>query len=271
MNLIFFLLVFSSCGNKTDVLFSIPSDAIPFEYSEEKQKAILLNGTLNDSIPLKILFDTGDFGIGIRVSDSLKGMLDGNDNFLQIGVAKNPVNVSFLNKDNWFFRYLGANAACIGWDFFSNKIIEISYQHKYIRELKNPPQSTIYKRVKIDNRMRIPIKILIQGNWITKNTLMDTGYNGLLDLSSDIIDDYSINMDSAQPVISFMPSGDLQKWFIPFDSISVCSYSISASHPLGIIQGKWKGGLLGNAFFDNFDVILDLKNYYLYLKPIEKK
>jgi hypothetical protein len=270
LNLILLALVLFSCENRASSAFSIPPDAIPFEYSEEKQKAILFNGMMNDTVPLKILFDTGNFNNGIEVSDSLQGILMESDNWLQIGTAKRLININFHDKNNQFFQYYGANMACIGRNFFHNKIIEISYQHKYIRELEHIPQSTEYRCVKIDSaKLTIPVEILIQGNWIKNNVLLDTGYNGLLDLNADIIGDYSINMDSAQSVTSINVLGKRQGWFVPFDSISVGGCSIPGFCPVEISNRAM--GIIGNTFLDNFDIILDLKDYNLYLKPIEKE
>lgn len=63
---------------------NIPGNIVPFEY-DGKDKAILLNGTINDSIQLRLFFDTGTSFNNpktILLSDSIFFMIYQNNSYI---------------------------------------------------------------------------------------------------------------------------------------------------------------------------------------------
>lgn len=67
-----------------------------------------------------------------------------------------------------------------------------------------------------------------------------------------------------------MASGHVKGFSVTADTIKV-GESFIIDQPLGFGEiSNFKYGLLGNRFLENLDVIFDLKNYGLYLKPLNK-
>lgn len=64
------------------------------------------------------------------------------------------------------------------------------------------------------------------------------------------------------------------RFSLPTDTIKVGENFVTSGHYISFAAEKAQlmpfGGLIGTRFFENFDVILDLKNYYLYLKPVKR-
>jgi len=266
--LILLTIVSLSCTKKT-CNTSIPGNAVPFEYDEKQQRAILLKGLLNDSIPQNVFLDTGYPG-ELCVSDNFRGQFGSDTCSLRLGRNLYYCKyIEYLDHNNKFFEYFGANTIMIGQFFFTNRIIEISYKSKYIRELTDTTGLDSFKCIPIDSMahfLKIPVEIYMQGKKIEADVRLDTGSNGLLDLRKSA-EAYSISKDSAQYVVDFSFSGSHQKYFLHCDSIKV-GYAITPTYPVGFSS---KMNLLGNVFLENFDVVIDLKHCNLYLKPNEQK
>jgi hypothetical protein len=282
MSSVLLVLILFSCGNKTvesEKIPAVPSGAIPIEYDttknefEKEKKAIRLKGNINGNIPVNIFFDTGKISLETIISDSLRSFLSDTDNTLQIGDEKKTISVDYLNKDSFFFRYFGANAICIGWRYFENQIIEISYCNEYIKVLEDLSGIAGYEKVKIEingfGYLTIPIEIYLQGEKIKTTIIIDTGFNDLISLSINHFKGFSIP-DSTQYNISYAGGSGVavKDYLVKIDSIKA-GYTLRGDLSMDIVNVSHSSALLGNAFFENFDVVLDLKAYNLYLKPIE--
>ncbi len=260
-----FTIIFFACAKNTSKTV-VPADAMLFDYDEKNQRAILLKGVINDTIPMNFFFDTGA-GIEIYISDSIQCQLEADSCFLKIGNNIYYKKLSYLSHDNFLFEYFGQNTAMIGFQFFENKIMKISYKNKYVSELSDTFDLDNFKCIPlktVDNLLHILVEIYIQETRIAENVILDTGCNGLVDLHKSA-EYYSISTDGAQQATAFSMYGPYQKYFIPADSVKV-GYAIISDHPVAFSA---RGNLLGNAFFEHFDVVLDLINFNLYLKPNE--
>jgi len=249
-----------------------PTDTrtVLFDYDDKMLKLMIFNGTLNDSISLNVMFDTGSNERLIVLSDSLTELIDTTAN-LQIGIYKFSAPVYAVDRNNYMFKYFDA---IFGWQFFEDKIIEISYQHKYIRELDTMPVPNEFFpiKMKVNNNIsiRIPVKIYAQGKCIEEDFSIDTGFNGDIMLGKYFLDKNKIDLTSAylgaaQTVAGSFPGGSilgdsiiLGKFTLPDTRISFSTTSIGTQNRL-----------VGNKVLEHFTVILDLKNFYLYLKPNE--
>jgi len=272
------VVLFTACAKKTNAKVAneaIPDDAIPFEYNEKMQKVIVLNGLLNDSIPMRIIFDTGCPG-GILVSDSLKGKLAEN---VDVKIGKFKTNMPVFYKDkNWpeFTHYLGSNGAVISWKFFEDKILKISFEHKYIQVLENLNDEVGYDSLQLKkhptmNFMMAPINVYLQGKIIPLDLMFDTGANNYAShIEPGLASPYSLNLDSAK----YDKGSDPYKkgFIIKADSIGFGKYNVPTRR-VGVTfypsfeNNPYISGLLGTQYMENFELILDFKKFVLYIKP----
>ncbi|MDR1744111.1 MAG: hypothetical protein LBR48_09920 [Dysgonamonadaceae bacterium] len=296
--LILFFAILVSCHTKSTETTHIASrnstdeGCIPFEYDFVLKKAILIPGTLNDSIDIKYWLETG---IGeIMFSDSLASDYE-RDKInnrqqktlkpmtVKIGPWKRDygedAEASYLDKNHFAFEWLGSDVAMLPWDFFDGKIIKISFIEQCIKELQDTKSLSGYDSVKITKLddfysfLGIPITVFIQENKIQELVTIDTGFNGSVRFNNGIVSKYNIKIDQQRSgkgrgFAGFIPHNSLRA-----DTIMIGQYIVPQKHFVNFAQSKKDkspfSGLLGNKVLDNFDIVLDLKNYYLYLKPID--
>lgn len=272
------VLVFTSCAKNPNSKFAIeniPDDAIAFQYDETMVKAIVLNGFLNDSIPMRFLFDTGCPG-GIMVSDSLKGKLEQNV-MVKIGQYKVNMPVYYNDKKLAMIKHhLGSNGAVITWRFFEEKILKISFESKYIQVLENLKDEIGYDSIKLKRHpdipyMMIPVNIYLQGRIIPLDLIFDTGANVFAsNIEPGLASQYSLNLDSA---LYDKGNNPFKKGFnIKADSIGIGKYNVPtrkvgiAFYP-GFENDPYISGLFGTQYMENYELIIDFKNFVLYIKP----
>lgn len=283
ISFLFFLCILLGCSNKpnqtenTPLADTIPEGAITFEYDSKMLKMIILKGTLNDSIDVNYVFDTG--WTGISISDSLK------PNNVKASYLQEPTQIEihdwthtynaieYFKENHPFTNVYGSNFGIIDWSIFEDKIIEISYRYKYIRELPNTHNLQDYDPIKIrrtNTRLVVPVTAYYKDKTINDSVIIDTGSNSVLHFSNNIASKYDITIDEAVKIgKSTMANGQVKGFSVTADTIKV-GKSFVTNQPLGFGERNYKYGLLGNRFLENFDVILDLKNYCLYLKPLNK-
>lgn len=163
-----------------------------------ENRFIFMDGVVNDSISVNIFFDTGSIKYDIIISDSLRKVIGNDSILLKIGSFEKNILAKSYPTDNPFFSTFGANTVCIGWSYFRDKTIEISYKDRKIRELSDSTYySRGYTKIKIDktkwNELLIPITVYIQDKEITEKVSIDTGSNGSVDFGSQILSKYEIN------------------------------------------------------------------------------
>jgi hypothetical protein len=267
-------------STKTALTDSIPEGAVPFEYDFKREKAILISGILNDSIPLRFLLETG---MSMGFSDSLASDFEKkNSNYysvrkpmtVQIGKWKqvygDSIDAFYIDKNFFIFNWLGVNAT-LPWKFFDKKIIEISFSRQYLRELSNIKDSSDYDSVKIeikDDFLVIPVVVTLQGKEIKEFLVFDTGCSTDVVFGSNIASKYNIKSDSAH--FGKANFGNKNFFSLPLDTIKIGKTFLTQEHSYAAFKLEEEVNLIGTRVWENFDLILDLKNYYLYLKPAEK-
>jgi hypothetical protein len=279
--LFLFVLVSISCSNKPEnkvaaiTSDSIPEGAIPFEYGRTKK--IILKGILDDSSILRIGFDIGGGNDNwLILSDSLKDTLgkkyhDGSKAKLSIGNYQDSLNIYYKNKNN--LKSQDTIVAVMNWHLFKDRIIKISYQKKYLQIIDSIDNLSGYDEIKIekvpDGCLKIPVSIYLQGKVIYEKFWFDTGCNVAIYLEKQYVDKYKINIANSQTSSASTISEITTFESIKSDSIKVGNQIISNQDVYFGNVFKNFPALIGNSFFENFDIILDLKNFVLYLKPIE--
>ena len=287
LTVLFYIFCFYSCisGTKKDTKkVSVGEDikdsttlhgTVPFEYDNFK-KGIILDAIVNDTLHLKAFFDTGSIGV------AMSGVFSKNENKkdtltpfkLQIGpwIYKQP-NTEYIDN-KILFDFHGCDLLC-GGVFFVDKIIEISFEHHYIRELENTKNLGNYDKIPFKSlngkcHPVIKAKACIKGKTIEGEFLIDTGYNGTIKVSSSLVKEYKISTKDDFEFESVGISKNNKNVRSNADTIQVgCNY-ITNTIAFLETENNRAIGLIGNKFFDNFSVVLDFKNNYLYLKPIKK-
>jgi hypothetical protein len=119
--------------------------------------------------------------------------------------------------------------------------------------------------------MVIPINIYLQGKIIPLDLLFDTGANVYAsNIEPGLAIPYSLNMNSA---LYDKGSNPFKRGFnIKADSIGFGKYNVPtrrvgvAFYP-GFENDPHINGLLGTLFMENYELIIDFKNFVLYIKP----
>ncbi len=261
----------SSCNSPCD---SLPQGAIPFT---DFKNNVMLDGVLNDSIPIKALLDIGAWGVAVPSQAN-----PGNREYVtfEINGLKKRMHTTQMNENSQFLNWYGGHCVLLGWDFFDRRILEISYKGKYIRMLKQVALDSLksdYDSIPFQDKGRRLVvggTVNIGDKAIEGNFWLDTGLNGLLFLTDNIVAEYGLifdktkrgrarNMDSSLTEINMLKAN------------SICiGNSCLADKDVIFTRSEWFVfrendiyiGLLGNQFFKNFSVIFDFRKNVLYLK-----
>jgi hypothetical protein len=239
-------------------------DTIPVEYKGR----LFASGIINDSIPLKVAFDTGV--AELILPDYIKSRLNEKDSVrLKIGSFKIAFAKASFTKEN--------NSAILGWKYFKNKIMEISYKGSYINVLESLPNVAGYDCIdyKIKGHLLVaPVKVNIEGYSLTINDVaIDTGLNESLIFKQD--EAPGLNYKCAKKGIVYTLYGKEDLFVFTSDTICLGESYISNKKVATGNQRMFKvfsscNGMIGNRFFENFSVIFDFPNQRMYLKPIEQ-
>lgn len=261
----------SSCNLSCD---SIPKGAIPFT---DFKNNVILDGVLNDSIPMKALLDIGAWGIAVPSQANL----DKREYVtFQINGLKKRMHTTPMAENSQFLNWYGGHCVLLGWDFFDRRILEISYKDKYIRMLKQTELDEMksgYDSILFQNRGR---RLIVSGaidigdKRIEGNFWIDTGLNGLLFMTNNIVSQYGLtfdklrkgrakNMDSSLTEINMLKASS-----ICIGNSCLTDKDIIFTHSGWFVfkENDIYIGLLGNQFFKNFSVVFDFRKNVLYLK-----
>lgn len=244
------------------------TEAIPFQY--DKHRVILLDGTLNGSIPVKIYLNMAGVS-DVAVSDSLKQLL-GDSADVRIGSfhLKQKVKGATLHPD--ICRVLGSNLVMLDWRIFDGKAIEISYRDKSLKEITDPAYLGTFRslRMNLDQqgdtlRWKIPVQATFTGEPQAAEAVINIGFNGALITSAQQLEKWGIATDS---VLQNQPRQEADS------SLSLCMMAEEiriGNYPVRdvLLQALTMKGdnIVGNNILDKFIVVFDFKNKLLYLKP----
>lgn len=264
----------------------LPTDAIPY-FSFKSN--VILDGVIDDSIPTKALLDIGAWGIAIpeklRTRQPVPGdSLTAQENIhFKVGNWERDMVATYMKDDSQFLRWYGEECVLLGWDFFDNRILEISYKDHYIRELKRSELDSLtgYDCIRFTDRGKrliVPAKVHIDGKNIEGKFWIDTGLNGTLFFTNNIPADYNIDLSKTK----FGRAKNLDTNHTPVnilrtDTVRIGN-SIVTDRDIIFSDSEWFVfkendiyiGLIGNQFFRYFSVIFDFKRNNLYLKPVEE-
>lgn len=261
----------NSCNLSND---SLPQGAIPFA---DFKNNVILDGVLNDSIPMKALLDIGAWGIAVPSQAN-----PDNREYVtfEINDLKKRMHTTPMSENSQFLNWYGGHCVLLGWDFFDRRILEISYKGKYIRMLKQIELDSMksgYDSIPFQNRGRRLIvggAVDIGDKHIAGNFWIDTGLNGLLFMTNNIASQYGLTFDkSRKGRAKNMDSSLTEINILKANSICIGNSCLTDKDVI-FAHSEWFVfkendiyiGLLGNQFFKNFSVIFDFRKNVLYLK-----
>lgn len=265
------------------------TDTIPFKL--KKDNRIHLKGKINDSEDLDFLFDTGANAIvivsrliGNKVNLKLDGEVEneGSDGTNTVNTSSNnKLEIKNLNWDNVnliSINYQNSNFdGILGWIAFENKIVEINYD-KNVLVIHKSIETVSKDYSKIETKMINDVPY-IKGEIIIENkkTLgwfeYDSGYSDSFSLSQKFASENNLNnvMTKVGTSISTGSAGVEWKandYILPklrFENLELINIplSIDEKDPKEVLYNN----ILGNNLLKQFNAIIDLKNFEIYLKP----
>ncbi|WP_029905431.1 aspartyl protease family protein [Prevotella sp. 10(H)] len=284
MRFSFFIFFFSFtyfCIAQSDTVVRVlPAGAVPFHSFKSN---VILDGLINDSVPIKALLDIGAWGLAVpeRLRKDTANIRRTEQIRFKVGDWAKTMSATFMKPGSQFLHWYGDDCVLLGWDFFNRRILEVSYEHQYIRELKTQELNSLqgYDCIKFENRGRrllIPVVVEIGGNKIEGNCWIDTGLNGTLFFAHNILAKY--NLDTSKLKAGRAKNLDTNRTevnFLKADTIAVGNTRLINKDVI-FTDSEWFVfkendmyiGLLGNQFFRYFSVIFDFRKNNLYLKPV---
>ncbi|WP_413670609.1 hypothetical protein ACEN9X_12115 [Mucilaginibacter sp. Mucisp86] len=265
------------------------NDTIPFKLTA--YSAIAVKAVMNDTDTLNLHFDLSSFDFHLTKdailkktkllpnhADVLAGKAKPNFNEmskvlkLQMGTAVwhnqeiLPTNITSTGMDGRF-----------GWNLFEGKLVEVDYDNNRIIIHNTKPKGLKnYERSKIGFMRSFPYAIgmfEIGRKKYTGNFSMDTGsdQSAILDSAWAAKNDFPTNLKVIKSSTISDPRGvkyDMKIVEAPlfrlngFPVTNVSTLILSNKNPLG-----FEINYLGNGLLKRFNMIIDFKNDYLYLKP----
>ena len=133
-------------------------------------------------------------------------------------------------------------------------------------------------KMKIENGfLGIPVVVSVQGKKIKAFITIDTGSNAGISFSNSIVSKYGIKSSDAFFETALRSDGFQKSFAIKSDTIQVGDFfltekTLKGKNFVSFAMNKQReypfSGLLGTALLEHFDIVLDLRNYCIYLKLI---
>lgn len=168
----------------------------------------------------------------------------------------------------------------LGIDRMGGKVIAIDYVGERMGFWDRLGDTVGYTSFPIryeDNRIYVPLTVVVRdGITITGRALMDLGSGGSVDLTSVVAQAYNLKDITPQLPLFFAVGGvggEASECDFRAKSVSVGGYTLeevvmSYSHNSGGFLSKDDIiGIVGNEFWERFDLIIDLAGKRLYMRP----
>lgn len=279
----------------------LPEGAIPFDYSNH----LYFEVVLRDSVPAKMIFDTGN--TNILIDNKLFKEYFAPSPTLQRVVIQgtgNSLEAAYRDTSDWAYRIgeyshteqgatimdlqkiLGNEAdGMFGMEFMRGRKVEFNYADEYMRILPSEEQPdegyTCVKCKWLDNRgarMVMPISLRINDAVsFDGNFLVDIGSSGGVSLNSSLVAKLKLNRVLTDVKKKIYDTGGVggsrTDYIFTAKRISVAGYEIEdvvtdfSGNTQGMMANDSFDGLVGNAFFERFDVIFDFAKCEIWLRP----
>lgn len=278
----------------------IPAGAVEMQYN----KHLYFQVMLRDSIPARMIFDTGSSNLLIDSTFYASTFGKGkNLRRAMLGGAGDGHELTTLDASGWSYRVgeeshtepmaivmnlrkiLGDGVdGLFGTPFMQGKRVEFNYAGGYMRFLaedeKIGEDFTAIQCKKLDNieRIIIPLSVTFNdGYTLDGNFLMDTGMPDELSLNSATANRlkaeghltdarrmrYEVGGIGGSRVDNYLLAKQIS---IGGKSINDIRISYSENEQGALADSRYDG-LIGNALFARFDLIIDFVNWVIYLRP----
>ncbi|MES1219675.1 MAG: hypothetical protein ABUT20_29515, partial [Bacteroidota bacterium] len=244
-------------------------DTIPFTIGSDNK--IMIRASINHSDSMNLRFDLGTSYSAIKSASLKKANISfANDN----GPVSNKtqLNIAGLVWDSVRFHQYDHDMSSredgiVGNSLFQDKIVEINYDNKWIIVRDTlPMMDTSYSRHEMILNDNIP---MMQASLATKDTsattwfVFDTGNSG----NGWIDDSTASRFQLYRGVNKIISWGD--RVFVKIPELRVANLSfLNVSATLAKRGTHTKDiSLLGNSLLKRFNVVIDNRNGFIYLKP----
>jgi len=250
----------------------VGSDTIPFTIGNNDK--IFIKASINHSDTLKFQFDLGSSISGIKTNASKKVnfKFDPEDSNGERISSNNYLQIAKLSWDSVIFQVYDHNLSyredgLLGNGLFMDKVVEINYDKMIIVVHDSVPKqiSSYHKQDMIFEGVVPQIQATVQSLTGKKAKLWfiyDTGDSGNAYISADMAAQYQL-YDGVNKIIT-VPGREI----VRLPSLIASSYRFNnLSAILGTPDPNRKEfSILGNALLKRFNVILDNRNGYIYIK-----
>ncbi len=280
---------------------TLPEGAIAFDYSNH----IYFDVVLRDSVPARMIFDTGN--TNILIDNKLFKEYFAPSPTLQRVVIQgtgNSLEAAYRDTSDWKYsigeysqteqgatvmdlqKILGNEAdGMFGMEFMRGRKVEFNYADEYMRILTSEAQPdegyTCVKCRWLDNRearMVMPIGLRINDAVsFDGNFLVDIGSSGSISFNSSLVAKLKLNRVLTDVKKKIYDTGGVggsrTDYIFTAKRISVAGYEIEdvvtdfSGNTQGMMANDSFDGLVGNAFFERFDVIFDFAKCEIWLRP----
>ena len=293
------VLLATACANstaknqQTEEKQPIPEGAVEMKYNRHAYFKVMLR----DSIPARMIFDTGSNNLLIDSTFYASTFGEGkNLHRAMLGGAGNGHELTTLDASGWSYsvgeeshteqmaiimnlrKILGDGAdGLFGLPFMHGKRVEFNYAGGYMRflvaEEKIGDDFTAIQCKRLDNieRIIIPLSVTFSdGYTLDGNFLMDTGMPDELSLNSATAnrlkaEGHLANARRMRYEVGGI-GGTTKQITIGGKSINNIRITYSENEKGSLADSRYDG-LVGNALFARFDVIIDFVNWVIYLRP----
>ncbi|MCW3466969.1 aspartyl protease family protein [Chitinophaga nivalis] len=255
------------------------SDTIPITIGSNDK--IFISGSINGSAPLNFQFDLGAGGNIIKKGslDKIKLKFDGktilinSDGRHEVPTSsKNTLTVGSMRWENNITWVVGDNMdrgedGLLGNSLFLDKVVELNYDRKIMVIHDTMPEiGKAYTQhgIILDAGVVpfIQASIKVNGILFTDWYMFDTGFSGYLRISSVLYEKHQLN-------------GKVEKAFSLWGTrIVLPGFEVGGklfSNVKTLVKSRQPNdsprGLMGNRLLKRFNVLLDNRNGYIYLKP----
>ena len=287
-------------NQQTEEKQPIPEGAVEMKYNRHAYFKVMLR----DSIPARMIFDTGSNNLLIDSTFYASTFGEGkNLRRAMLGGAGNGHELTTLDASGWSYsvgeeshteqmaiimnlrKILGDGAdGLFGLPFMRGKRVEFNHAGGYMRflvaEEKIGEDFTAIQCKRLDNieRIIIPLSVTFSdGYTLDGNFLMDTGMPDELSLNSATANRLKAEGHLANARRMKFEVGGIggsrTDNYLTTKQITIGGKSINniritySENEKGSLADSRYDGLVGNALFARFDVILDFVNWVIYLRP----
>lgn len=249
--------------------------------------------------PARLAFDTGapltcidsTYLADSKLSYKMIGRanMGGSGNSMEtVRIIVNELTYTFAGKEHTSYispiiqlkPILGDQAdGILGIDNMDGKIIVIDYANQQMGFWDQLGDTTGYTSIPIryeNNRIFVPLRVSVSDKTIEGEALIDLGSGGTVDLTSVVAKQYNLSDITPQMPYTFLHGGiggessgsDFRAKSASVGGFTLNNITIAFSNnTVGALAGKEYIGIVGNDFWERFDMIIDLNGNRLYLKP----